>query len=439
MRFTSGGATHLGRDGNRSIIRSAPSHDRVNRYPSLGHDKAVDRQDRADRSIAVSREELAVPRGGQPLPTSIRQWAEPVLSADLSRVRLHTGAAADISARRVNASAYTIGSDIVFARDRFHPESAAGRRLLAHELTHTAQGGFAGPTADDRGDWVEHGSTPPTVQRQVHAIRASDQGVQNIIDDRDPLSLERRLNECQAGTRSAKTFPFRATRFGAAPLSAHREGDGIRVKQPGYVSWNKDFVAQTQTLPPDTFTTGCWLPRWEVVKVHVYECPWWKLNTLGSTDGDRESEFCIPAEGLLKVSDASFRATWINIGTTGIEALSFGVGGKVVGALAQSALKGARTGLLAAILGTARAAPTALAGFGGRAATTISESALIRAAVPALESRVVTEATTAATAQAVRAEVAAAGQTATQAALRGSTTVSLAATGLSVSATETAG
>ncbi len=39
----------------------------------------------------------------------------------------------------MNAHAYTVGHNIVFGAGQFAPESAAGRQLLAHELTHVVQ------------------------------------------------------------------------------------------------------------------------------------------------------------------------------------------------------------------------------------------------------------------------------------------------------------
>jgi hypothetical protein len=39
----------------------------------------------------------------------------------------------------VNAHAYTVGSNIVFQRDRYDPGSDTGRTMLAHELTHVVQ------------------------------------------------------------------------------------------------------------------------------------------------------------------------------------------------------------------------------------------------------------------------------------------------------------
>jgi uncharacterized protein DUF4157 len=58
---------------------------------------------------------------------------------DFSHVRLHTDGRAADSARSVSALAYTVGSDIVFAPGQYNPASAAGKRLLAHELTHVLQ------------------------------------------------------------------------------------------------------------------------------------------------------------------------------------------------------------------------------------------------------------------------------------------------------------
>jgi hypothetical protein len=61
------------------------------------------------------------------------------LGHDFSRVRVHTGAAAERSTRDLAAQAFTLRNDIVFAAGQFAPQSSAGRRLLAHELTHVVQ------------------------------------------------------------------------------------------------------------------------------------------------------------------------------------------------------------------------------------------------------------------------------------------------------------
>lgn len=81
-----------------------------------------------------------IPHGdGKPLPGKTRARFESSLGRDFSRVRVHADHKAALSAERLNAEAYTFGNDIVFARQRYAPESPSGRHLLAHELVHVAQ------------------------------------------------------------------------------------------------------------------------------------------------------------------------------------------------------------------------------------------------------------------------------------------------------------
>jgi Domain of unknown function (DUF4157) len=77
--------------------------------------------------------------GGSPLAPDVRADMEARLGHDFGDVRLHTDGPAHESAQAVGAQAYTVGSDVVFQRDRFDPSSSAGRTTLAHELTHVVQ------------------------------------------------------------------------------------------------------------------------------------------------------------------------------------------------------------------------------------------------------------------------------------------------------------
>jgi len=76
---------------------------------------------------------------GQPLDADTRAFMEPRFGHDFSRVRVHADSRAAESARTVDALAYTVGSDIVFGTGRYAPDEDEGKRLLAHELTHTIQ------------------------------------------------------------------------------------------------------------------------------------------------------------------------------------------------------------------------------------------------------------------------------------------------------------
>ena len=76
---------------------------------------------------------------GQPLPAEERSFYEPRLGYDFSSVRIHTGTTAARSAQSINALAYTSGNNIVFNNGQYAPQTANGKKLLAHELTHVVQ------------------------------------------------------------------------------------------------------------------------------------------------------------------------------------------------------------------------------------------------------------------------------------------------------------
>src|SRR4051812_6751709 len=77
--------------------------------------------------------------GGRPLEPDTRAEMESRLGYDFSDVRVHDDSAASASAKAVNAHAYTVGSNVVFQRDRYDPGSHEGKVTLAHELTHVVQ------------------------------------------------------------------------------------------------------------------------------------------------------------------------------------------------------------------------------------------------------------------------------------------------------------
>ncbi len=88
---------------------------------------------------AVQAQVNALRGGGQPLPQPVRAFFEPRFGHDFSQVRIHTDVQAAESARSVNALAYTVGRNVVFRAGQYAPETKAGKRLLAHELTHVVQ------------------------------------------------------------------------------------------------------------------------------------------------------------------------------------------------------------------------------------------------------------------------------------------------------------
>lgn len=146
---------------------------------------------------------------GQPLDPETHSFMGSRFGQSFNQVRLHTDAHAAASAREVNALAYTVKNHIVFAENHFSPHTLSGKRLLAHELTHTLQQGSiqsgsisspGNPSAviqrqDDGGvplpAGVASATTPPrsditptseTATRPFTEIRSSERGhVQRIV------------------------------------------------------------------------------------------------------------------------------------------------------------------------------------------------------------------------------------------------------------------
>jgi hypothetical protein len=114
----------------------------------------INAEERGEQAApAIVQEALRSP--GRPLDSSTRGFMESRFGQDFSQVRVHTGAAAAESARAVRAQAFTVGRDVAFGEGQYAPQTSAGRRLLAHELTH-----------------VLHQNGVPKVQRQSTSTSA---------------------------------------------------------------------------------------------------------------------------------------------------------------------------------------------------------------------------------------------------------------------------
>lgn len=111
---------------------------------------------------AVEASVNAMRGGGAPLGPDLRGYMEPRFGRDFSGVRVHSGADAAAASRAVGARAFTVGQDIFFGPGQYRPQTDGGRRLLAHELTHTVQQGGGSAQAQ-----------PYRIQRNGAAANAS--------------------------------------------------------------------------------------------------------------------------------------------------------------------------------------------------------------------------------------------------------------------------
>ncbi len=99
----------------------------------LASDGEFAASDKVERAIETQR------GGGAPLEHGVRSQMEGAMGADLSGVRVHSDEQAATLNQDLSARAFTQGKDIFFGAGEYAPETGAGQRLLAHELTHVMQ------------------------------------------------------------------------------------------------------------------------------------------------------------------------------------------------------------------------------------------------------------------------------------------------------------
>jgi hypothetical protein len=156
--------------------------------------------------------------GGSPLQAEVRADMEGRFGQDFGDVRVHTDGAAHESAKSVNAQAYTVGSNIVFQRDKYDPASDSGKHMLAHELTHVVQQRSGPVDGTDAGGGVKVSDPSDRFERdavanadRVMSAPAHSHEVQRCADGCDSPSVQR---EGEEEEETAQTFVQRAEEEG---------------------------------------------------------------------------------------------------------------------------------------------------------------------------------------------------------------------------------
>ncbi len=120
--------------GSARTIRRHAGHDHHD-HPDVAPIGAAGGDVHAADEAAVNRAR----GGGAALPADFRASVEPVMGADFSGVRVHTGSSSAQLNRSFGASAFTIGNDIFFRDGMPDVSTREGAHLVSHELTHTVQ------------------------------------------------------------------------------------------------------------------------------------------------------------------------------------------------------------------------------------------------------------------------------------------------------------
>lgn len=174
-------ATRTGRD--LSTVRSRPPSETKNALPSAA---ARSGQSELEAERAESSPPVLCPRS-------------PIQPAD---IQIHTGPRAAQLADLFHARAFTYGRHIVFGRDQFAPETAAGRSLLTHELAHVLQQA-RGPRS------IQRKEIPASLRTSVNLEPMTDEQ----LHDRYDLIVQT-LSEFSQGSTDTALLEAEAGRVG---------------------------------------------------------------------------------------------------------------------------------------------------------------------------------------------------------------------------------
>jgi hypothetical protein len=175
-------------------------------------------------SDAIANQIVATRGGGGPLPQSSRRLMESRFGMDFSRVRIHTGDYAARLSTELGAKAFTVGQAIYFNTNRFSPGSCDGRRLLAHELTHTVQ------------------------QR---AVRSGDLGAQLMIQRADGDKAKTAFGEFEAAKYHAIKQKSDGKEVGVEMFLRFTPGANVDAKQIGLTQAATGKIAGTSAAASD--------------------------------------------------------------------------------------------------------------------------------------------------------------------------------------------
>ncbi len=95
---------------------------------------------------------------GNKLPAKTMHEMNNSFGADFRNVRVHNDSEAISMNNELQAQAFTHGRDIYFNEGKFDPDSAQGKFLLAHELTHVVQQGASQPANEVQRKKIDHRS-----------------------------------------------------------------------------------------------------------------------------------------------------------------------------------------------------------------------------------------------------------------------------------------
>jgi outer membrane protein OmpA-like peptidoglycan-associated protein len=187
FRTESSIASRIGHTPSSELIRSKNSIEQGDASVTGGTDDLVMTQQRRIRT-SDDLEEHSTSRDDErrQIDGAIAARMRPHVGSDVSHARVSSGPASDAAARSIGATAFTVGSEVVFRSNAYQPGTVWGDALLAHELTHVAQQSEATEAGAPGNSAVGAGAV---------GAGAVGAGVEHEADQRGVVAARRALGE----------------------------------------------------------------------------------------------------------------------------------------------------------------------------------------------------------------------------------------------------
>lgn len=219
--------------------------------------------------------------GGQALPSSLRRSMGGAFGADFSGVRLHTDDTARALSDRLQAKAFTVGSDIYFRDGMPSATSADGQGLLAHELAHTLQ-----PGAE--------------VQRLTNPFRKKTDEEKAKEAEKKQLEAARKKQKDE-DKRARKEFDARqkaedkTARLNAKTANKNRAKKAGEIEQ-SYAGRDDAFVKKSQEHDALEREFAAFLDKEKAARKQVYDRTYGAMIAQGRAPDDAKSEAELASE-----------------------------------------------------------------------------------------------------------------------------------------------
>jgi len=231
-----------------------------------------------NNSVAPAIVHEVLNASGRQLDSSAITFFNQKFHHDFSSVRIHTDARAAASANAVNALAYTVGNNIVFGSNQFNVNSAEGKHLLAHELSHTIQQQNAKLPSSGKlgisspGDYHEQ-----QAERMAHSV-SQGIGANDGDGTEDPEKVLAASPMKVALLQRVISFTTAPGTFTPNNVVANEDAAGfVLTSPPGTFQWQPDVTIHGDAA--DNFAD------WEVAHHQVGKGFW--MNVWWGTGADR--------------------------------------------------------------------------------------------------------------------------------------------------------